>query len=58
MTVERASILGRSLDIQIQFLKTAAKTVEHIFESFIQKFKNTWRYVAEHEEVQSKTTSD
>ena len=49
-------ILGQALTAQIGRIKSIARSVEHVYKLSTQRLDNSFRYVAEHDEIQSKTS--
>ncbi len=55
-TFDRLTYLGRSVTGHIKNLKTVAVNVEQIFSRLTQRLTNAFRYVREHEDVQTGST--
>ncbi len=54
--IGRLSFLGRTLTSQFKRIKTAAKYAEHTYGRLTERLKNCFKYVEDHEELQSKST--
>ena len=54
--VEDFSFFGRLFSGQVERLKVAADTLDAIFKRAVQRLTNSYRYVEEHDEVQSGST--
>ena len=56
VVMDRVSFVGRAVDCQVDRIFAAARSVEQTFRTLTQRLKNVFRYVEEHEEVQTNTT--
>ncbi|MDQ5986633.1 MAG: hypothetical protein CSYNP_02363 [Syntrophus sp. SKADARSKE-3] len=56
ITVERLSVLGSFLHSRIKEMKIVSGRVEEIFQRLTQRLTDTFRFVKEHEEVQTGTS--
>jgi len=56
ITIEKASFFGRLVENNIEKIKIVADTLDSIVRRAVQRFTSTYRYVEEHEEVQSAST--
>jgi len=54
--IERMSFVGKALHSQVKRVMTVANTVEHIFRRFTQRLEDSFRFVKDHEEVQTGNT--
>jgi hypothetical protein len=54
--IDGLSFIGRALDCQIGRIRTTARTMDQTVRTLTQRLKNAFRYVEEHEEVQTNTT--
>ena len=54
--VEQMTFLGKSFSSQVERLKTVADAVDSICRRMVQRLNSSYRYVEEHEEVQSAST--
>jgi len=55
-SIRKFSFLGSSLYTQVKRFAAVARTVEHTFKRFTQRFENCERYVEDHEEIQTGST--
>jgi hypothetical protein len=56
VTMERASFFGDLVENNIARIRVIADSLDSIIRRAVQRFTNTYRYVEEHEEVQSAST--
>lgn len=56
VTIEKASFFGRLVENNIEKIRIVADTLDSIVRRAVQRFTSTYRYVEEHEEVQSAST--
>ncbi len=56
VTIEKVSFFGRLVESNIEKIKVVAETLDSIVRRAVQRFTSTYRYVEEHEEVQSAST--
>jgi len=54
--IESFSFLGRIFNGQIEKIKVIADAVDSIFRRAVQRFVSSYRYIEEHEEIQSAST--
>ncbi len=54
--IESFSFLGRIFNGQIEKVKVIADTLDSIFRRAVQRFVSSYRYIEEHEEIQSAST--
>ncbi len=54
--IESFSFLGRIFNGQIEKIKVIADTLDSIFRRAVQRFVSSYRYIEEHEEIQSAST--
>jgi hypothetical protein len=54
-TIERLSFIGRVFQSQVKRIKVVANTVENIFCRLTQRLDDSFRFIKEHDEVQSKS---
>jgi len=55
-SIENFSFLGRIFDGKIEKIKVIADTLDSIFKRSVQRFVSSYRYVEEHEDIQSGST--
>lgn len=56
VTIEEASFFGRLVENNIQKIRIVADAMDSIIRRAVQRFTSSYRYVEEHEEVQSAST--
>jgi len=56
VTIDRASFFGRLVENNIERIKVVAEAMDSIIRRAVQRFTSSYRYVEEHEEVQSGST--
>ncbi len=56
VTIEKASFFGRFVENNIEKIKVVAEAMDSIVRRAVQRFTSSYRYVEEHEEVQSAST--
>ncbi len=56
VTIERASFFGRLVENNIEKIKVVADAMDSIIRRAVQRFTSSYRYVEEHEEIQSAST--
>jgi hypothetical protein len=56
VTIERASFFGRLVENNIERIKVVAEAMDTTIRRAVQRFTSSYRYVEEHEEVQSAST--
>lgn len=56
VTIEKASFFGRLVENNIERIKVVAETMDSVIRRAVQRFTSSYRYVEEHEEVQSAST--
>lgn len=56
VTIEKASFFGRLVENNIEKIKVVADTMDSIIRRAVQRFTSSYRYVEEHEEIQSAST--
>jgi len=56
VTIEKASFFGRIVENNIEKIKVVAEAMDSIIRRVVQRFTSSYRYVEEHEEVQSAST--
>lgn len=56
VTIEKASFFGRLVENNIERIKVVADAMDSIIRRAVQRFTSSYRYVEEHEEVQSAST--
>jgi len=54
--IERLSFVGKIFKSQVKQIKAVAHSVENIFHRLTQRLENTFRFVEDHEEIQSRST--
>jgi hypothetical protein len=54
--IEKVAFFGRLVESNIEKIKVVAETLDSIVRRAVQRFTSTYRYVEEHEEVQSAST--
>jgi len=56
VTIEKTSFFGRVVENNIERIKVVAEAMDSIVRRAVQRFTSSYRYVEEHEEVQSAST--
>jgi len=56
VTIEKASFFGRLVENNIERIRVVADTMDSIIRRAVQRFTSSYRYVEEHEEIQSAST--
>jgi hypothetical protein len=56
VTIEKASFFGRLVENHIEKIRVVAEAMDSIIRRAVQRFTSSYRYVEEHEEIQSAST--
>lgn len=56
VTIEKASFFGRLVENNIERIRIVAEAMDSIVRRAVQRFTSSYRYVEEHEEIQSAST--
>jgi hypothetical protein len=54
--VDTMSLVGHAVSTQVERITAVALNVEHTFRRFTQRLENAFRFIKDHEEVQTKST--